>query len=24
MLAAWTANIVFLGMGATMFLRART
>jgi lipopolysaccharide export system permease protein len=24
LLAAWTANVVFLGMGATMFLRART
>jgi lipopolysaccharide export system permease protein len=24
MLAAWTANIVFLGLGAVLFLRART
>lgn len=24
MLAAWTANIIFLGIGASLFLRART
>jgi lipopolysaccharide export system permease protein len=24
LLAAWTANIIFLGLGASLFLRART
>jgi lipopolysaccharide export LptBFGC system permease protein LptF len=24
MLAAWAANIIFLGVGASLFLRART